>query len=795
MNEKPGQVFGLLEPDIPKDFYDINKNYDWCVKAFRTARKLLKLNIKLHDDHTLPCHKTIEQGDIFLFNHFARFETFIPQYLIHAETGHYCRSVASGEFFNDERFAKFLRSIGVVPHDMPGLFPFLAKEILHGRKLIIFPEGGMVKDKRVIDEKGHFGIYSRTAMERRKHHRGAAVIALALDAFKTALLRDYSKGNYARVEKWSEQLGFEDTEQLLIKALKPTCIVPSHITFYPIRVTNNFLHDAVQRLNKGVNKRFAEELIIEGNMLFKHTDMDIRFSTPMIMGKYWKWWEKRLLPNVVHRFETLEELFNLTPETGHWGGRIHSLGMKAKSNLVRDDYMKEMYKAATVNMSHIASFIILQCYQNGITNIDFEQFHKTLYVCIKKIQQLKHTNLHRSLKNPKEYDSVIDGVSSRLDQFLNTVQEMELISIDDSGLTGKRYILQEKLINEFHFDEIRTENLINVYANEVAPLSIVTKAIKKTFKSIDKVTELEIAEYRYHDQLLAYEWDKNKYSSERYQEINKLQTFSQDANWFRLLSTEPGAPAVLLIHGFLASPAEMRSLGDRFHQLGFHVIGVRLKGHGTSPWDLRDCDWQDWAASVKRGFDILKAYSDEIHIIGFSTGGLLALHQASDHPNSKLCSVTSISAPVSFHNKNLKFVPLIHKANKMVRWVSSEGLMPFRPNDTEHPDINYLHIPIRALYQLQKFIEHILSHPTKIDSHVLLFQSDKDPVVKTDSVNQLFKHIESAQKQIFMIDSNQHGIVFDNIDQTQQKIIDAVLSKTQCNQPSISHRPQLLHDA
>ena len=205
--------------------YDITGNYDRCVRLFRTTRKLLKLNIKLQDDSNQPSRRTIEQGDIFLFNHFARFETFIPQYLIYAETGQYCRSIASGEFFGDDRFATFLRSIGVVPNDMENLFPFLAKEILHGRKLIIFPEGGMVKDKRVIDERGQFGIFSRTALERRKHHRGAAVIALALDAFKTALLRDFSTGHYQNIERWAEQLGFDEIEVILKKNVRDLSMV------------------------------------------------------------------------------------------------------------------------------------------------------------------------------------------------------------------------------------------------------------------------------------------------------------------------------------------------------------------------------------------------------------------------------------------------------------------------------------------------------------------------------------------------------------------------------------------
>ena len=763
----------MAKSSIKLSDYDITSNYDLCIRAFRTTRKLLKLNIKLHDESHQPCQQTIQQGDIFLFNHFARFETFIPQYLIHTETGSYCRSIASAEFFDDERFAPFLRSIGVVPNNMPDLFPFIAKEILHGRKLVIFPEGGMVKDKRVVDDQGEYGVYSRTALEIRKHHRGAAVIALAVDAFKTALLRDYSKGNYQQIERWAEQLEFSDSESLLIKALKPTTIVPSHITFYPIRVNDNILHQAARLFNKGISKRFAEELIIEGNLLFKHTDMDIRFSTPLIMGKYWKWWEKRLLPNVVHRFETIHELFNLTPAEGHWGGRIHAFGMKAKSNLVRDDYMQAMYKSVTINLSHIASYLILHYYAQGTKSIDSKRFHKTLYVCIKAIQK-NPVHLHRSLKNPQEYGELIAGDSKRLQQFLDTTQKMELISITESSA---EYLFHDKLMNQFHFDEVRTENIISVYANELAPLKSITRVLDKTFEAIQSITAQQLAECRYDDQLLAFSWDKQQYDKPRYEEINNAQTFSQDANWFRFLSDKEHAPAVLLIHGFLASPAEMLSLGKQFQKLDFNVLGVRLKGHGTSPWDLRDRDWRDWAASVKRGFDILSAYSSNIHIIGFSTGGLLALHQAIEYPDDKLTSVTSVTAPVEFISKQMKFVPLLHHANKLVRWVSSEGLIPFRPNDAEHPEVNYAHIPIRALYQLQKLIENLFDHPAPVSCPVKLMQSDKDPVVEPESVNKLYQHIETPEKQIDIIDSQRHGILYEDIDNTQQKIIDFVITQ------------------
>ena len=684
-------------PDNPK----INTRvYDFCVRAFRNTKKLLKLNIKLHQEGD-PDHDPAHRGDIFLFNHFARFETFIPQYLLAEATGAYCRSVAASEFFaGDERFSQFLYSIGVVPNDMPALFSFLAREILHGRKLVVFPEGGMVKDKRVVDHRGRYSVYSRSADERRKHHRGAAVIALALDAFKSALLTEYATGRHERVERWAEQLGFDDIESLMQRAIHPTVIVPSHITFYPIRVSDNILYQAARLFNRGINRRFAEELIIEGNLLFKDTDMDIRFSEPIVAGDYWRWWEKKLLPHVVHRFDNLDELFALQPSPEHWAARIHAGGMKAKSNRVRDDYMRSMYRAVTINLSHIASTIILILFEQGLRSLRRARFHKMLFLGIKRLQATDY-HLHRSLLNPEEYGAIVSKGSSRLEQFLRTASSLALLHVADD-----EYVLDNKLISEFEIDEIRTENLISVYANEITPLARVRKLLERSIAEADRIDARAFADLRFDDQLRAYEWDRRRFDRERYAEINNRQTQNLDANWYFLKAPDKAAPAVLLIHGFMAGPAELRSLGERLHGLGYHVLGVRLKGHGTSPWDLRERNWHDWAASVERGYDILKAYSNAVHIVGFSTGGLLALYQAATHPRLKVKSVVSVNAPIRFRSKNMIFVPLMHHANRLVSWVNEEGLMPFTPNLPENPEVNYQHIPIRALYQLQQFIDH-----------------------------------------------------------------------------------------
>ncbi len=732
------------------------KRYDWSVKAFSIARKLLKLNIKLHDEGNAT-----QVGQIFLFNHFSRFETFIPQYLIHQKTGAYCRSIASPEFFNDDIFADYLRSVGVVPSNMPNLFTFMASEILHGRKLILFPEGGMVKDKRVLDATGNFSIYSRMALERRKQHRGAAVIALAVDAFKTTLLSDFSVGRYKKIEHWAEQLGFASSEALMAQAITPTLIVPANITFYPIRSDSNYLNRLAHKLNNKIDGRFSEELLIETNLLVKHTDMDIHYGQVLNMSDYWKPWEKWALPHAVHHFSSLNELFELKPKRFSLASKIHSIGMQKKAYKVRDDYMKSMYQAVSVHLSHIASHLIILLYRQGFKRIERAVFHKMLYLCVKKIQSSDTYYCHRSLKNPREYGVLLEGGSSRLKHFLLTIKQHNLVFIQNND-----YVLNPTIVKNFGFDQVRTHNIISVYSNEIAPLRHITRLIQHILKTHDKTTAKDLALLRYDDQLMAFQWDKAFYNRPQYQAINEQQTMTQDANWFHLEAPDT-APAVLLVHGLLASPAEMKSLGERLNKQGYRVMGVRLKGHGTSPWDLKNTTWRDWMASVMRGYHILSAYTDNIHIVGFSTGALLALLLAKEHA---LQSITSVSAPINFQNKHAAWISLLHKTNKVTSLVKNHGIFPFKENNTEHPEINYRHIPVRALYQLQKLIKQV-EKPLNIDAPVHFMHADQDPLINPDSMDFLSRHLANKNHTITSIHANRHGIIYDDLDATQDKII------------------------
>ncbi len=744
------------------DALQINPStYEWSVRIFTILKKILRVNLKLHHEGQ------VDSGDIFLFNHFARFETFIPQYLIYQETGAQCRSVASKDFFVERSaFSNYLLSVGAVPNDHPRLLPFLAEEILRGRKVIIFPEGGMVKDRRVVDSEGHYSVYSRMAKQRRKHHTGAAVLALALDAFKTAILQAHQTGNVKRVESWVEALGMDSEDTLLAAARRPTLIVPANITFYPIRVSDNILHKVGELVGRGLSRRLSEELLIEGNILLKDTDMDIRLGDPVQPPRFWSWWERKLMTQVSRKIDSLDGFFGLAPEGRSWDVRLIARRMRDKAGQIRDEYMHRMYTGVTVNLSHLASSIMLTLVNRGQTEVDHALFHKILYLAVKHAQKEPSMHLHRSLKNPEAYGGVLKGRCPGLERFLKTTTSMALVE----RINGQ-YRFLAKLLKENEFDEIRIENLVVVYANEVEPIPGVRRSVRQSVEEAPSLDPQRLAKLRFDDERIAYAWDRQRFSKPRHEEINQQETVTESGEPFLFLPEEGKELGVVLVHGFSASPAEVRPFAEKLQTLGYPVIGVRLKGHGTSPWDLRERSWQDWLEPVREGYTILSAFAPRLCLVGFSTGGGLSLLLAADQPDG-LVGVAAISAPMKFRDRSIIFVPLVHTANKLVRWVSSfEGIMPFRATQPEHPHINYRNKSVRGLYELRNMLEELDERLPDVQCPVILIQGTDDPTVDAESAELIYKKLGTRQKEVVRIPSTRHGILYEDIGDTQERIL------------------------
>ncbi|MBT8447906.1 MAG: alpha/beta fold hydrolase, partial [Gammaproteobacteria bacterium] len=583
-----------------------------------------------------------------------------------------------------------------------------------------------------------------------------------------AVLYRRDSGDFELLDTWAESLDFRSRYDLIEAAERQVSIVPANITFYPLRVRDNMLLKGAELLSKrDLSARAQEELIVEGNLLLRSTDMDIRLGDVLQPLITWKWWERRIVMRMARKLENFQQVFSAERPRPGLEARACAFGMRASIDKLRDTYMQDMYRSVTVNLSHLAAETILAFIDSGAQGIGRARLTNALYIATKLVQRQRHIHLHRSLSNPSVYGRVLHDESEELNQFLRSAARAELIETKPGQLR-----FREKILAEHAFDQIRLENPIEVYANEVGPLPIVASCVRDAMDKAITCSSSDMATFRFDDQIKQFEWDRYIYSDRKYDEINRVETATADPTPYLIEPDQARTTGVVLVHGFLASPAETRDFGNALAERGFAVLGARLAGHGTSPWDLRERRFEDWQDSVREALDIMRDRYERVLLIGFSTGGSLCAALAAEDQTG-IAGLACICTPVLFRNRNMRFVPLVHGANNIVRWLTTfEGAITFRPNDSEHPHINYRHIPVRGLYELSRLTDLLKRSLSDITTPALLIQSTDDSVVNPESANILYDGLGSAFKRLHWIESTRHGILNEDVDRTHQLLLD-----------------------
>ncbi len=220
----------------------------------------------------------------------------------------------------------------------------------------------------------------------------------------------------------------------------------------------------------------------------------------------------------------------------------------------------------------------------------------------------------------------------------------------------------------------------------------------------------------------------------------------------------PGGPTgCLLVHGFTATPQEMRGLGKYLHAAGYTVLGIRLSGHGTSVKDMARMHWQDWLADVMGGYWLLKQSARKVFVLGLSMGGILALTLAARQP---LDGVIAMAAPhhlpddprLRFLRLIAFFKPEIPKGEPV--WFDKQALQQ-RVAYTSEPTISYL--------QLQELLEEMRQGLPRVNAPALLMGSLNDHAVRRADghMEAIYNSLGSRTKEQFWVEYSGHILTCD----------------------------------
>lgn len=679
-------------------------------------------DIRVHDVEKIPAASVI-----YVVNHFTRMETAFLPYIIFKHTGKHALSLAHHSFFKG-KLASFLQKMGAVSTRDPDRDIVLTNAMLTGNmSLIIFPEGQMIKDKKLI-EKGKFLVYN--AGIRRPPHTGAATIALKSEIIRQLMKKLYNERRMAELEIFKEAYKIEKNDMDGVIA-GSTYIVPVNITYYPIRARENTIKKLVEKFAGKVSVRAAEELQVEGTMLTRGVDIDINFGKAIRVQDYLK------------RTSLVKDIIKCGRQTCFNEFTSEKIAKKLSVTLMRE-YMQSIYSMTTVNHDHIFAYILLIHPTSSIADYDFKN---RASLAIEKIKELKLTNFHSTLLKRNENIGA-DIFHEKYDSFIEEALKNGLIKM--KGTTIVR--VNSKFTPTYNFHNIRQDNFIEVLKNEIEPLGELTSMLRRI--------------------MIMPPWVVKKMVQDTFSKLD-MKIFKDDyKKYYREGETRPernGAPffyhnvfnkyGVILVHGYMAAPGEVRRLAERLYAAGYSVYGVRLRGHGTTPEDLAHMQWQDWYESVNRGYVVMKNAVNKFVIAGFSTGAGLALLQAAKK-NEKFTGLVSINAPLKLQNINARLSGTASFFNTILKkFKMSNGKTEFVPNHPDNPEINYRRNPVHGVAELGKLMKVVEESLPLIKIPALIIQAAHDPVVNPESADAIFEKINSPKKELVKISSDRHGIL------------------------------------
>ena len=209
---------------------------------------------------------------------------------------------------------------------------------------------------------------------------------------------------------------------------------------------------------------------------------------------------------------------------------------------------------------------------------------------------------------------------------------------------------------------------------------------------------------------------------------------------------------ILLIHGFTATPSQMRPLGEALHREGYTVLGVLLPGHGTTVEDMERQNWSAWLKACRDGFQTLARRCDEISVAGLSMGGILTLILASELP---VKAAVSIAAPLRLKNNLAKHSWLLGLFVRYQGWPEDPEKDAKARENAYH--IGYSVTPVRKVPDLLRLAAMAERGLPAIRCPLQVVQPRKDDTVRLDSPDLILKGaVNSPHKEMLWLENSRH---------------------------------------
>jgi carboxylesterase len=226
------------------------------------------------------------------------------------------------------------------------------------------------------------------------------------------------------------------------------------------------------------------------------------------------------------------------------------------------------------------------------------------------------------------------------------------------------------------------------------------------------------------------------------------------------LNTQPffhscGPVGCLLIHGFTGTPTEMELMGDFLAEHNITASGIQLAGHGTTPDEMSETTWREWAASAEQGLADLQSKCAEVFVAGLSMGGGLTLYLAA---RNELPGAIVMAGAAVVNDWRLKLIPFVRPFIRFapkgasVDLVDQSALVHFKCYD---------YVSLDSIKSLIEFTGVVREGLPVVKCPIVVLHGLQDKTVPQISSQYIFDNIGSAEKELVWLERSGHGIPCD----------------------------------
>lgn len=220
------------------------------------------------------------------------------------------------------------------------------------------------------------------------------------------------------------------------------------------------------------------------------------------------------------------------------------------------------------------------------------------------------------------------------------------------------------------------------------------------------------------------------------------------------ISLAGGSIGVLVLHGFMGSPASIRPWAEGLNAAGFTVLAPCLSGHGTSATQLNGSSWVDWYRDAEAALLKLKSECAQVFVAGFSMGGAIALRLAQIR-GSEIAGTILVNASIFDDRFAMRFVPVL---STILPTIAAGPTDCKKPNPPQHI---LERVPLRALKSLRKFWRMTERDLYLVDTPLMVSYSLDDHTVHPVNSETIIDNVYSVDIREVIFENSYHNVALD----------------------------------